>query len=167
VCSSDLVTQTLADRDQVITSLIDNLNEVLDHLGDRDQQLSTLITTFRTFVAGLNSDREAILASLDQISDLSVETAGLVSDLRDPFLADIKELRKVTANVERNKAELDRALQVLPIKLEKIGNVATYGSWFNFYLCNFTGRVKLPANQEIPVSWPPPGVKIGERCNLG
>ena len=34
------VTTTLADRDQVIGDLIDNLNEVLDHLGDRDQQLS-------------------------------------------------------------------------------------------------------------------------------
>ena len=34
------VTSTLADRDQVIGDLIDNLNEVLDHLGDRDEQLS-------------------------------------------------------------------------------------------------------------------------------
>ena len=47
------VTNTLASRDQVIGDLIDNLNEVLDHVGDRDVQLSRLITTFRTFVGGL------------------------------------------------------------------------------------------------------------------
>ena len=66
------VTQTLAGRDQVIGDLIDNLNEVLDHIGDRDDQLTELIKTFRTFVGGLKDDRQAILGSLDQISTLSV-----------------------------------------------------------------------------------------------
>ena len=63
------VTSTLADRDQIISALIDNLNEVLDHIGSRDDQLNQLITTFRTFVGGLKDDRQAILGSLDQISD--------------------------------------------------------------------------------------------------
>ena len=34
------VTSTLADRDQIISALIDNLNEVLAHLGSRDDQLN-------------------------------------------------------------------------------------------------------------------------------
>ena len=48
------VTSTLADRDQVISALVDNLSEVLDHVADRDQQLNQLITTFKQFVGGLN-----------------------------------------------------------------------------------------------------------------
>jgi phospholipid/cholesterol/gamma-HCH transport system substrate-binding protein len=55
------VTSTLAARDEVIGSLIDNLDQVLDHIGDRDDQLVRLIRTFRTFVGGLKDDREAIL----------------------------------------------------------------------------------------------------------
>jgi phospholipid/cholesterol/gamma-HCH transport system substrate-binding protein len=157
------VTQTLADRDAVIDSLIDNLNQVLDHLGDRDQQLSSLITTFRSFVHGLTGDRQAILSSLDQISGLSVQTAGLLQGIRSPFVEDIKQLRQVTGTIDRNRAELDRQLQVLPIKLDKVGNTATYGSFFNFYLCNFTGTVKLPAGQELPVSYKTGGA----RCSLG
>lgn len=157
------VTQTLADRDQVIDSLIENLNDVLDHVADRDQQLSQLITTFRTFVSGLAQDREAILGSLDQISALSGQTADLVKGIRSPLVEDIKQLRRVAGNVDRNKAELDRALQVLPIKLNKIGTTATYGSFFNFYLCEFTGRVLLPGNQALPVTYP---VNTG-RCDLG
>ena len=46
------ITQTLADRDQVIGDLIDNLDYVLDHVADRDDQLSSLITSFRTLVGG-------------------------------------------------------------------------------------------------------------------
>ena len=157
------VTSTLAGRDRLIGDLIDNLNEVLDHLGDRDDQLSRLITTFRTFVGGLKGDRKAILGSLDDISDLSVETAGLVSGIREPFVDDIHQLRRLARNLDDGKAELDRALQVLPIKLEKIGRTATYGSWFNFYLCHFQGRVRLPGGQSVPVDY-----NTGsDRCDLG
>ena len=156
------VTSTLADRDQVISALIDNLSEVLDHVADRDEQLNQLITTFRTFVAGLNDDREAILGSLDQISELSVQTASLVKGIRSPLVDDIEELRRLTANIQRNRGELDRALQVLPIKLEKVGRTAIYGSWFNFYLCQFQGKVKLPG-LTVPVAY-----NTGsERCDLG
>ena len=147
---------------QVISALIDNLNEVLDHIGSRDEQLNRLITTFRRFVGGLKGDRQAILSSLDHVSALSVETADLLQGIREPFVEDIKHLRSVAENVDRNKGELDRALQVLPVKLEKIGRTAVYGSWFNFYLCQFQGKVRV-AGQTIPVSY-----NTGsDRCALG
>ena len=157
------VTSTLAERDEVISSLIDNLNLVLDNLGDRDQELSQLILTFKTFVGGLKDDSDAILDSLDQISALSVQTASLVKGIRSPFVEDIKQLRRLTRNINRNKAELDRALQVLPIKLTKVGRTAIYGSFFNFYLCNFQGKVRFPGNLTVPVNY-----NTGTpRCDLG
>jgi len=159
------ITQTLADRDQVIGDLIDNLDYVLDHIADRDDQLSDLIVTFRTLVSGLKDDREAILASLDGISALSVQTADLVKGIRPYFVEDVKQLRRVAGNVDRNKAELDRALQVLPIKLEKIGRTAIYGSWFNFYLCEFKAHVTLPGN--VGVVNIPNYVSGANRCDLG
>ena len=156
------VTQTLADRDEVISALIDNLNEVLDHIGDRDDQLSELIQTFRTFIGGLKDDRQAILGSLDQISALSAQTAGLVKGIRSPFVEDIKQLRRFAGNLDENKAEIDRALQVLPIKLQKVGRTAIYGSWFNFYLCEFKGDVTF-AGQSFPIEY-----ETGsDRCDLG
>lgn len=156
------VTSTLADRDQVIGDLIDNLNEVLVTIGDRDEELTDLILAFRQLVGGLKDDREAILGSLEQISTLAVETSELVSGIRDPLVKDIKELNTFAGNLDRNKGELDRALQVLPIKLEKIGRTAIYGSYFNFYLCEYKGVVKLPG-VAVPVDY-----ETGsDRCNLG
>jgi phospholipid/cholesterol/gamma-HCH transport system substrate-binding protein len=156
------ITQTLANRDQVIGQLIGNLNSVLDHVGKRNRQLNDLITTFQQFVGGLKKDRGAILGSLNQISDLSVQTADLVSGIRAPFVSDIHHLRGFAGNLDRGKAELDRALQVLPIKLTKVGRTAAYGSWFNFYLCDFTGQIRIGKNA-LPVTY-----KTGsDRCNLG
>ncbi|QYJ03847.1 MCE family protein [Nocardioides panacisoli] len=144
------VTQTLANRDALIGDLLDNLDYALDHIADRERELTDTIQSFRTLVGGLKQDRRAILDSLDGISELSVETADLLQGLRAPLVRDIKELRSVATNLDNNKAEVDRALQVLPIKLNKIGRTATYGSWFNFYLCNFSASVKLSGDNLIP-----------------
>jgi phospholipid/cholesterol/gamma-HCH transport system substrate-binding protein len=157
------VTTELASRDQIIGELIENLNDVMATLGNRDTQLSSLLVKLREFVSGLSQDREAILGSLDSVSALAVETSDLVTGIRPSLTEDIKQLRRVAGNIDADKAEVDRALQVLPIKLNKIGRTAIYGSWFNFYLCNFKGRVRLPDGSAVPVDYNTGGA----RCNLG
>jgi phospholipid/cholesterol/gamma-HCH transport system substrate-binding protein len=72
LASTASLTQTLANRDQVIGDLLKNLRYVLDHVADRDQQLGQLIDSFRNLVGGLKHDRVAILSSLNGISDLAV-----------------------------------------------------------------------------------------------
>ena len=164
------VTSTLASRDQVIGSLITNLNEVMVTIGNRDEQLSDLLIKLRQFVSGLSDDRQAILGSLDSISALAVQTSDLVTGIRPSLTTDVKQLNKVAGNLDRNKAEIDRALQVLPIKLNKVGRTAIYGSFFNFYLCNFKGAVKFPPGspiKEAPLDYPPAGAKNAPRCDLG
>jgi phospholipid/cholesterol/gamma-HCH transport system substrate-binding protein len=157
------LTSTLADRDEVIGDLIENLNTVLVHVADRDEQLSELIKSFRTLVSGLNKDREAILGPLDEISALSVQTASLVQGLRPELVADLKQLRRLAGTLDQHKGELDRTLQVLPIKLTKMGRTAAYGSWFNFYLCEFHAKVTLPTGgAPIPVDYN----TAAKRCDL-
>ncbi|WP_139977720.1 MCE family protein [Nocardioides litoris] len=163
LASTASVTSTLADRDQVIGDLLENLDFVLDHIADRDDQLSQLIINFRTLVAGLKDDRRAILDSFDEVSALADETAELVEGVRPPFVEDIKQLRRLTKNINDNKRELDRALQVLPIKLDKIGRTAIYGSWFNFYLCDFRGSVRIGNRPVADLNVENIG---GERCTL-
>ena len=143
--STASVTNALADRDKIVGQLIDNLNDVLVIIGDRDQELSDLIVSLQQFVSGLKDDRQAILGSLHDISELSVQTADLVDQAREPLTRDIGQLRRLAATLDRNQPEIDKALQILPLKLQKIGRTASYGSWFNFYLCNFRGQVTLPA----------------------
>jgi phospholipid/cholesterol/gamma-HCH transport system substrate-binding protein len=165
--STASVTTTLADRDKVIGDLITNLNDVLETLGSRDAQLSDLIVRLQQFVSGLKSDRAAILGSLDDLSGLATQTASLLHDARPALATDISRLRQVVATLDRHRGEIDNSLQILPIKLAKIGRTASYGSWFNFYLCNFKGRVKVPGagGQElvIPIDFNTEAA----RCDLG
>jgi phospholipid/cholesterol/gamma-HCH transport system substrate-binding protein len=158
------VTNTIANRDQVIGALIDNLNSVLTTLSERDEQLSSLITELQQFVTGLANDRKPILDSLDAVSELSAETADLMVDARPPLVADIEQLRRVTGVLDDGKQLLDKSLQILPIKLKKVGRTASYGSWFNFYICNFQGGVKIPGlNRTMRVNYD----VNSPRCSLG
>jgi phospholipid/cholesterol/gamma-HCH transport system substrate-binding protein len=43
---------------------------------------------------------------------------------------------------------VEGVLQRLPNKLNKLTGTASYGSWFNFYLCDFDGRIVLPKTNE-------------------
>ena len=137
------LTSALADRDEVIGRTIENLNAVLGTVDERDDQLSLLITELQRFVSGLAEDREAIGASLTNIASLADATAGLVKESRPAIRNDVRELGEVTGTLDDNKEVVEGVLQRLPNKLNTITRTATYGSWFNFYLCDFTGRVIL------------------------
>jgi len=137
------LTSTLADRDAVIGRTIDNLNAVLGTVDEHGKQLSTLISELQRFVSGLATDRQAIGASLTNIANLADATAGLVKEGRPAIRADVKELGAVAGNLDDNKKVVAGVLQRLPNKLDTITRTATYGSWFNFYLCDFEGRVIL------------------------
>jgi len=41
-----------------------------------------------------------------------------------------------------------------PKKYTTIGRTASYGSWFNFYVCGLDITVKVPGGQEIPIETP-------------
>lgn len=166
------VTNTLASRDQLISDLITNLNDAMVVIGNRDQELSELLIQFRRFVSGLKRDRQAILGSLDSISTLSVQTADLVTGIRPGLRRDIKGLRAVAGTIVQNRAEVDRALKVLPVKLTKIGRTAIYGSFFNFYLCEFKSTIDLPGDVDLPGGVTDPIVSAdykteADRCDIG
>ena len=140
------LTNTLAGRDKLIGDVITNLSEVLDTVGDRDKELTETIDTLQQFATGLKNDREVILGSIDSVSELAVQTADLLEGVRPPLTQDVKQLRRLTAGLstDRNKKELANALQIVPMKMTKLGNAATYGTYFNFYLCDFEGNLEVP-----------------------
>lgn len=138
------LTSTLADRDAVIGRTIDNLNQVLATVQQRDSRLSELILQLQRFVSGLSADRTAIGSSLAGIADLADATTGLLAQGRAPLKDDIAQLGQVASTLDANKATVDDVLKNLPRKLNTITRTATYGSWFNFYLCDLNGSVEIP-----------------------
>lgn len=158
------LTNTLAGRDELIGDVIVNLNDVLDTVGSRDAELTDTIDTLQQFTTGLKDDREAILNSVDSISELSEQTADLLVQGRPALVEDIKQLNLLTKSLSKKKnlALMSNSLQILPLKIAKLGNSASSGSEFNFFVCEFKGFIQIP---EIKaggtVIAPPTTLKIG------
>lgn len=132
------VTTNLADRDEVIGRVVKNLSTVLASVDSHQAGLNDLVLQLNRYLGGLAADREAIGDSIAHIDAMAAETARLLRDARPSLKADIARLRDVAAGLDTptNRGLIDEALRTLPDKLARVTRVASYGSWFNFYLCN-------------------------------
>jgi phospholipid/cholesterol/gamma-HCH transport system substrate-binding protein len=132
------LTTTLADKDQVIGEVIDNLNNVLTTVDAHDIQLGTTIDTLQQLVSGLSSDRQAIGSAITGIGSLTTSVSGLLQNSRQPLAAVINSLGALSGNLEAGIPALQSFLQNFPNKVNNIGRTASYGSWVNAYVCTLT-----------------------------
>ncbi|RZT20573.1 phospholipid/cholesterol/gamma-HCH transport system substrate-binding protein [Kribbella sp. VKM Ac-2569] len=147
------LTTTLADADQVIGDLITNLTSTLQIVSQRQANFSQLLVNLQQFITGLSQDINPILSSLTSINSLNTKTAGLLQQTRVPIKADLDKLRAVASTLDDTQAIWVKTLQFMPEKLNTMTRTASYGSWFNFYLCNFDGNVTLPTGTRVPVAY--------------
>jgi len=143
------LTTTLAGRDKLIGSVIDNLNTVLGTLDKRGTRFSGLLKQLRRVISGLSADRKPIGESLVNIGDLTDATSGLLKDARPPLKDDIGRLTDLTGTLNDNEKTVEGVLQRLPNKLNALTGTASYGSWFNFYLCDFDGTVTVAGGGQL------------------
>ncbi|MDX6249025.1 MAG: phospholipid/cholesterol/gamma-HCH transport system substrate-binding protein [Kribbellaceae bacterium] len=147
------LTSTLADSDQVIGDLITNLTSTLQIVSQRQQNFSQLLVNLQQFITGLSKDINPILDSLGSINSLNNKTAGLLQQTRVPLKADLDRLQTTATTLDDTQAIWVKTLQNMPDKLNTMTRTASYGSWFNFFLCGFDGNVTLPLGARIPVSY--------------
>lgn len=179
VARSASLTNTVANRDAAIGGVVNNLLKVLDTVEQRDAGLNQLISQLQRLVTGLAGDRNTIASALSSIDDLASNSALLLEQVRPYIPADLKNLSGLTNNLNRTKNcsnyllpitdddkvtpqvprfannkckgpnTLEEYLQRAPTKLIQIIRTATYGSFFNFYLCDLemTGALGELAQQ--------------------
>lgn len=145
---------TIADKDQVIGEVIDNLNSVLDTVNAHTPQLNDLIVKLQQLVSGLAADREPIGDAIESLGSLAQTTAGLLGEAREPLKQDIAALGGLTKNLNDSQPIVEHFIQFLPQKVTALTRTADYGSWFNFFACEMKGAVALPPLINEPIDVP-------------
>ncbi|GAA2775428.1 MlaD family protein [Saccharopolyspora taberi] len=158
------LTSTIAERDRVIGEVVANLNTVLGAVNSRGEQLSGVLAQTQQLVTGLAGDRRPIGEAMAGIAELTGATAGLLAEGRGPLRDDIAGLGVLSRNLGDHEELVRRFAENLPDKLNTVMRPATYGSWFNFYLCRASGRAGIAdAGVELPIL-PLPATDTPERC---
>ena len=137
------LTSGLADRDRLIGSLIDSLGTTVSTVAKRHDQLEALIDDVAAFAVGLASDRRSIGAALEHLEVMTRLSEDLLHDARPSLKEDIAQLREVARllGTGKGRGQVTHALDHLPRKLERLARTASYGSWFNYYVCSVKFRV--------------------------
>ncbi|MQA60398.1 MAG: MCE family protein [Actinophytocola sp.] len=157
------LTTTLAEKDQVIGEVINNLNVVLDTLNAKGPQVKETVDTLQRLVSGLAEDAKPIGDAVESIDDLARTTSGFLTDARKPLKDDIAELGRATKLLNDNEDLIEHWITFGPEKYTTIGRTASYGSWFNFYVCSSEVTLRLPGGAP-PVEFeptPPPRERCG------
>lgn len=141
------LTNSLADRDQLIGEVISNLTALMTTVDDHHQELDELIISMKSWFGDLAKDRKVIGSSLKNISEVTETVADLLTRSRPLLKEDVAQLRRLFTILSKpeHKKYLDKTLELLPKMLEKQTRIGLFGSWYNYYLCEFQGGVVLPS----------------------
>lgn len=156
ISSTADLTNAVADKDKVIGELITNLSTVLDTVNKHDAQFDALLDNTEQLVTGLAAQRDSVGSAITSVANLTSVTASILGPTRPSIQGDIAGLKALSDQINARNKDVTDILTNLPVKLQKIGRAATFGSWFQFYLCGLdvvagNGRSTLLTQPLVPL----------------
>ncbi|SFS74489.1 MCE family protein [Saccharopolyspora flava] len=132
------VTSALAEQDEVIGQVVDNLNSALGTVNQNRQQLRDLISGLAQLTSAAARQSPQIAESVDNGAALAGSLDGALGDIGPGLSQDVRSLREITSGMVRDQQHYAAAMHELPGFLTAINRAGGYGSWMNVYICNLS-----------------------------
>ena len=145
-------TSAIAQREQLITQVIGNLNEVLETVDGRRDEVGQLIDALDVVLTRFDEQDTEILIAAEKIDQFAREASALVGRARGDLTPDLRALTEAARGLNLEKEELVAVLRQLPRHYRKLQNAGSYGNFFNFFLCGV--RLQTDAAAGVPVLTP-------------
>jgi phospholipid/cholesterol/gamma-HCH transport system substrate-binding protein len=143
------VTNTLADRDQLIGQVVNNLNVVLGSLGGQSDRLDKAVTSLSQLVHGLAERKTEISNAVAYTNAAAASITDLLSQARAPFSKVVRETDRIADVALADHDYLDNLLNTLPDKYQALVRQGMYGDFFAFYLCDVVLKVNGKGGQPV------------------
>jgi phospholipid/cholesterol/gamma-HCH transport system substrate-binding protein len=145
------LTNTLADRDELIGQVIVNLNTVLGSLGDQSKQFDKAVTSLSELVHGLSDRKQDISNSVAYANAAAGSITDLLAQARPPLQKVVHETDRTAGIVVADKDYMDNLLNTLPDAYQVLGRQGLYGDFFSFYLCDAVLKMNGKGGQPVYV----------------
>lgn len=154
--------KTLADRDELIGNVINNLNTVLQTIDQRGDQFATTLDELQRLVSGLAADRDPIGDALPRIAGATRDLTGLLQQARPDLRSTIEQTGRLSTNLDNGSDTIQWVLDKLPDTYKKLIRIGAYGSFLQLYVCGTNLVVDGPNGQPMQVNLP--GKQTTGRC---
>ncbi|MGV0716559.1 MCE family protein [Mycolicibacterium sp. XJ662] len=134
-------TAALAEHNKTIQALIDNLRTLLATLTKEGDKFSDTIGQLEALVSALAAERDPIGTAIEALNNGTASVADLLADAREPLADSVDELSRLAGHLDAQKDRLDTSLQKAPENYRKLVRTGSYGSFFNYYICELKWRV--------------------------
>ena len=141
------LTSTLADRDQRLARLVENLDEVTAVLNSQEGNIRTSLKEFTQFMESLVDLTPQLERTIDDLTVASDKFGTLIARNRVNLERDLADLATLLEIVNDNLGPLDRVAKNLKEILMSTARSQGYGEWYNLYVVNFcpeVGRFGVP-----------------------
>ena len=145
------LTNTLADRDQLIGDVIVNLNTVLGSLGGQSDQFSKAVDSLSELVKGLAARKTDISNGVAYANAAAGSIADLLAEARPPFAKTIQETDRAAGIVVADHDYFDNLINTLPDAYQALNRQGLYGDFFSFYLCDLILKLNGKGGQPVYV----------------
>ena len=126
---------TIGKRDEQITHLLAQANQIASILGDRSQQIDRLFVNSNDLLAAFNQRSRAISALLNNVSAFSAQVEYLIND--NPNLNHVLEqLRTVSDLLDARKNDLAEILKTFGKTVASLNETVASGPYFKVQLTN-------------------------------
>ena len=146
-----VLTNTLADRDQLFGQVINNLNVVLGSLGDQSDQLDKAVTSLSGLIDGLTGRKKDIANAVAYTNAAAGSVADFLTQVREPFQKVVRETDRAAGIVVADHDYFDNLLNTLPDKYRALARQGLYGDFFSFYLCDLILKLNGKGGQPVYV----------------
>jgi len=146
-----VVTNTLADRDQLIGQVIGNLNAVLGTFGAQTDQFGKAVDSLSHLVAGLAERKTDIANAVAYTNAASGTIADLLVQARPPFKETVAQSDRVTSLVLADHEYFDDLLNTLPDAYKKLARLGSRGDFLPEYLCAMSLKLNGKGGQPVYV----------------
>ncbi|OCB46274.1 mammalian cell entry protein, partial [Mycobacterium malmoense] len=145
------LTNTLADRDQLIGQVIVNLNTVLGSLGDQSAQFATAVDSLSRLLATLADRKRDISNGIAYANAAAGSIADLIAKGHAPLTKILTEGDRAGALILADRDYFDDFLNTLPDAYQMLNRQGLYGDFFSFYLCEMLFKLNGKGGQPVYV----------------
>ena len=146
-------TNSLADNNQVIEQLVEDLKNTLDTLSKDGDEFSGAIDRLDQLIKGLSADRDPIGTAIESLDNGTTSLADLLGRGRQPLAGTIDSLNRLAPLIDADKDRLDATIQRLPEIYRKLARVGSYGAFFPYYICGISFRASDLQGRTVVFPW--------------
>ncbi|MCX6399728.1 MAG: MlaD family protein [Propionibacteriales bacterium] len=146
-------TTTIGNREELIGQVIGNLNDVLGTVDERKDTVGLLLDRLDTLLTRLDKQDTQVLDAAAKIDLFARETSTLLTRARGDVRGDLKGLAVAARGINSESDTLEAVLQNLPGHYRTLQNSASYGNFFNFFLCGVRVQTGLIDSAPVLTPW--------------